>query len=97
MHRATCHGGPAEHRRWRGSVHDHLDRCTESTLLSNALNMQVIVDQDASYVVTVTDACDGTATATVNTFVPQYAPMVLSLTEDTVLCNGGSILLEAEA
>ncbi|MBK8339207.1 MAG: hypothetical protein IPK99_04020 [Flavobacteriales bacterium] len=68
----------------------------QSTLLSNALNMQVIVDQDASYTVTVTDACAGTASATVNTFAPQYAPMVLSLTEDTVLCNGGSILLEAE-
>ena len=68
----------------------------QSTLLSNAQNMQVIVDQDASYTVTVTDACVGSASATVNTFAPQYAPMVLSLTEDTVLCNGGSILLEAE-
>ncbi|MBK6540585.1 MAG: gliding motility-associated C-terminal domain-containing protein [Flavobacteriales bacterium] len=68
----------------------------QTSLLSNALNMQVIVDQDASYTVTVTDACADSASATVNTFAPQYAPMVLSLTEDTVLCNGGSLLLEAE-
>lgn len=68
----------------------------QNTLLSNAPDLQIIVDQDASYTVTVTDACAGSASATVNTFVTQYAPMELSITEDTVMCNAGSLLLQAE-
>ena len=65
-------------------------------VLSNSTEVQVSVIADHTYTVTAEDQCQNTGTATVTTFLPVYAPFVLQLPSDKILCAGDSVQLYAQ-
>lgn len=48
-----------------------------------------------SYIVTVTDSCGNTASDTCTVSFAPYIPMQLTLNNDTTICGGGKVLLDA--
>ena len=64
---------------------------TTSTTSSAIVNPLVTT----TYVVTVTDSCGNTATDNITVIVNPYTPLQMTFSNDTAICGGNSVLLDA--
>lgn len=64
---------------------------SNDSLLSNAYTIEVGVPVDQTYTVVATDQCDNEGSASITTFIPNYAPFRVTLPADQVLCAGDSM------
>ncbi len=58
--------------------------------------VQVPVNGDHTYTLTVSDQCQNTGTAQVQVYLPIYAPFTLQMVPDQTICAGDSLMLHAQ-
>jgi gliding motility-associated-like protein len=63
--------------------------------LSTTTSLEVAVNADRTYTITVRDQCQNVGDTTITTFLPEYAQFLLSLPSDRVICAGDSLDLLA--
>ena len=66
---------------------------TNTTSTTNGAIVNPLVT--TTYIVTVTDSCGNTATDNITVTVNPYTPLQLTLSNDTTICGGNSVLLDA--
>lgn len=64
-------------------------------VLSNGYSIDVAVPTDHVYTITATDQCGNQGVLPITTYIPHYAPFVLTMPADSTLCAGESITLQA--
>jgi gliding motility-associated-like protein len=65
------------------------------TTLTTGYQWEVGVPADHTYTITVDDQCGTQGDTTITTFIPHYAPFMLDLPVDQVLCAGDSTTIHA--
>ncbi len=66
---------------------------TNTTSTTNSAIVNPLVT--TTYIVTVTDSCGNTATDNITVIINPYTPLQLTLSNDTTICGGNSVLLDA--
>ena len=75
-------------------AYDHVWTDAAGNVIGNGTSVQITVLESAIYTVNVTDECLGSATAQVNVIAPD--PLTFSVTEDLVICEGATAILQAQ-
>lgn len=77
-------------------VYSYVWSNSAGSILSNTDSLLVGVPTDSTYTLHVQDQCGNMADSLFHAIIPRYDPFLISLTPDSTICSGDSILLWAQ-